>query len=110
MTDAKGLEAALDRLYQCILVADFGDLPKILSDTERLTNRLTPINDTAIALRLRHKAHRNGLCLQAAARGLRAAQRRLGEMDTVSTQLSTYTIGGVRADLGCATGSMAKRL
>lgn len=110
MTDAEGLEATLDHLYHCILVADFGELPKILGETERLTARMAPISDEALANRLRHKANRNGLCLQAAARGLRAAQRRMGEMTSTSTHLATYTSRGQRAEVGTGPGVMAKRL
>ena len=110
MTDAEGLEAALDHLYHCILAADFRNLPKILGETERLTARLAPLADKSIAIRLRHKATRNGLCLQAAARGLRAAQRRLVEMSSAGTQLSTYTSRGQRAEVGIGPGTMAKRL
>lgn len=110
MTDAAGLEAALDALHRCILAADFGKLPKILDETERLTARLAPIANRAVAERLREKASRNGLCLQAAARGFRAAQRRMGEMTAASTQLSTYTSRGLRAEIGTGPGVMAKRL
>ena len=110
MIDAAGLEAALDQLYRCILAADFSKLPKILVETERLTARLAPLADKALALRLRHKADRNGECLKAAARGLRAAQRRLDEMNTAGTQLSTYTSRGQRTEVGMGPGVMAKRL
>ena len=110
MTDAEGLEVALDCLYHCLLSADFGDLAKILGETERLAAQLAPISDKAMATRLKYKANRNGLCLQAAARGLRAAQRRLGEMNTATTTLSTYTVKGRRAEVGIGAGVMAKRL
>ncbi len=110
MTDAEDLEAALDHLYRCILIADFGELPKILAITERLTARLAPLSDRNLAERLRTKANRNGLCLQASARGLRAAQRRLGELATVNTQLSTYTKRGQRTEIVTAAGAIAKRL
>jgi hypothetical protein len=71
---------------------------------------LPPVADRAFAERLRHKARRNASCLQAAARGLRAAQRRLGDMNTATSGLSTYTSRGQRADVGTQTGMMAKRL
>ena len=110
MTDAEQLEAALDQLYHAILAADFGELPKILAKTDRLTDQLAPLTDKAMAMRLRHKANRNSLCLQAAGRGLRAAQRRLLEMNSSGTQLSTYTSLGQRAEVATAPGTMAKRL
>jgi flagellar biosynthesis/type III secretory pathway chaperone len=110
MTDATTLEAALDQMYHCVLAADFGDLPKIVMETERLVGRLDAVREKAVATRLRQKAHRNGLCLQAAARGLRAAQRRLGEMSRASDRLSTYTSGGQRSEVATAPGTLAQRL
>ncbi len=110
MTDPVCLEAALDQMYHCVLTADFGDLPKIVLETERLVGGLEALRDQALAARLRHKAHRNGRCLQAAARGLRAAQRRMGEMSSATDRLSTYTSSGQRAEVTTAPGTLAQRL
>ena len=110
MTDSEDLEAALDHLYRSILIADFGELPKILAKTEHLTARLAPITDKALMQRLRAKAIRNGLCLQASARGIRAAQRRLGDVTNANTQLSTYTSRGRRSEIPTTPGMIAKRL
>jgi hypothetical protein len=110
MTDAENLCAALDQMHGLILAADFSDLAKILAETEALTARLLPIKDRQMAERLRSKAHRNGLCLQAAARGLRAAQRRLGEVGSPTDRLSTYTRSGHRANVAAGTGTLAQRL
>lgn len=110
MTDAEGLEAALDDLYHCILDADFNKLPRILEETERFAGRMAPLQDKLLADRLRNKAHRNGVCLLASARGLRAAQRRLADMVSASTQLSTYTSHGRRAEIATNPGAVARRL
>ena len=110
MTDAEGLEAALDRLYQCVLTADFGDLPKILAETERISLRLLPLTDANFGQRLRGKAIRNGHCLRAAAKGVRAAQRRLADISAASGQLSTYTRDGHLTNVDTGTGVVAKRL
>lgn len=110
MIDATVVEAALDQMYQCVLAANFDNLPKIVMETEQLVGRLDSLTDEAAAVRLRHKAHRNGLCLQAAARGLRAAQRRLGEMSNTNDRFSTYTSGGQRAEVATGPGSLAQRL
>lgn len=110
MTDSDHLEAALDRLHRCILIADFTELPKIVMETERLTAQLGVAVDKRMADRLRYKANRNALCLQAAARGLRAAQRRLAEVICANSQLSTYTNQGQRSEVGTGPGVMAKRL
>jgi hypothetical protein len=110
MTDVPGLEAALDQLHRCILIADFELLPKILAETERQLEHLQPLTDRSVVERLKYKADRNGRCLQAAARGLRAAQRRLGEVSAADSQLSTYTNTGKRSDVPTMPGIMAKRL
>lgn len=110
MTDAEDLEAALDHLYRCILIADFEELPKILGKTERLTGQLAPLTDRNMAERLRAKATRNGLCLQASARGIRAAQRRLSELSTANNHLATYTNRGRRTEIATAASAIAKRL
>ena len=110
MTDAEQLDAALDLLYQSIMVADFSKLSKILHETEHLSLHMMPVADSNFAKRLRSKAIRNGQCLLAAARGVRAAQRRLVDMASASSQLSTYTRGGQRVDVGSGSVELAKRL
>lgn len=110
MTDADRLEAALDQLHHCILAANFGDLPKILVETERLAAQLPPPTDRDFAIRLRAKADRNAQCLQAAARGLRAAQRRIGDIAVAGKNLTTYTRQGARAEIDTGLGTLAKRL
>lgn len=110
MTDVMRLELALDRVYAALLVADFNELPKIVTETEGLLAGFEGLPDPAIAMRLRHKANRNSQCLQAAARGLRNAQRRMAEMSGSSTVLSTYTSRGQRSDVGVGPGSLTQRL
>ena len=110
MTDFDRLEAALDQLHQCILVADFSELPKILAETEYLSAALVTLPNRSVAERIRYKASRNGQCLQASARGLRAAQRRLVEVSTASTRLSTYTSHGLRAEISTCPAALALRI
>lgn len=110
MRDSIELEAALDAMYHSVLAADFEFLSKIAEETERLLGRLDVLRDKAIAGRLREKANRNGHCLQAAARGLRAAQRRLAEMANAEAGLATYTRQGARAQVGTGPGTLAQRL
>ena len=110
MTDLDRLEVVLDQLHQCILVADFDELPKILAETERLSAALVTLPNRSFAERIRYKASRNGQCLQASARGLRAAQRRLDEVNTATTRLSTYTSRGLRAEVGTCPGTLAQRI
>ena len=110
MTDTLALEAALDDLYQRVLAADFRALPEIAVKTEQLLQRLDLVRDKNVVERLRTKAQRNGLCLQAAARGMRAAQRRLAEMSSTDAGLATYTSKGARAQVGLGAGILAQRL
>lgn len=110
MTDFDRLEAVLDQLHKCILGADFSELPKILAETERLSATLGTLPNRSVAERIRYKANRNGQCLQASARGLRAAQRRLDEISTATTRLSTYTSRGQRAEVGTCPGTLAQRI
>ena len=106
MTDAQHLEAALDRVQDALLGAQFDKLPKIVAETEGLLAALGPLTDPFVAARLRHKANRNSLCLQAAARGLRSAQRRMGEMAGTAPAFSTYTHRGQRTVLDLGPGAL----
>ena len=114
MTDVRRLEAALDRVHAALLAANFNELPKIVTETEGLLEGLrglpSHLADTTTATRLRDKANRNSQCLQAAARGLRSAQRRIAEMAGSATALSTYTNRGQRAELGIGPTSLTQRL
>lgn len=110
MTDAIRLERALDRVHNAVLKADFTELPKFVTEMELLLGKLAGLPDQIAAARLRRKAVRNSHCLQAAARGLRAAQRRLIEMSASTSSLSTYTSQGKRSDLGIGPGSLAQRI
>lgn len=110
MDDAMHLEAALDRVHDALLAAKFNELPKIVAETERLLAAFQAVPDKASAARLRHKANRNSQCLQAAARGLRSAQRRLVEMAGTTASLSTYTSRGQRSELGAGPGTLTQRL
>ena len=110
MTDTASLEQVLDRLHAALLAADFNELPKIVAETDRLLAGLQGLPNTSTAARLRHKADRNGKCLAAAARGLRAAQRRLIDTAGTGAALSTYTNTGKRSEVGTGPASLTQRL
>lgn len=110
MTDAVHLEAILDQVHRSILAANFAALPQLMDETDRLVQSLIPLTDKIDAERIWRKATRNGLCLQAAARGIRAAQRRMDDVNAAGTQLATYTSGGQRAEINTGLGAMTKRL
>lgn len=110
MTDASQLEMALDAVHAALLAGNFDKLPKIVLETEGLLMRFQGLPDKTTAERLRLKANRNSQCLQAAARGLRAAKRRLAETAETARSLSTYTSLGQRSDLGFGPATLIQRL
>lgn len=110
MTDAERLEATLDSVSRSILRAEYGEIPKFLEEAERLILQLAPFLTAEAAQRIHIKAHHNGLCLKAAARGLRAAQRRFDEVTAAGNKLFTYTIRGQRSEIGTDPTAMARRL
>ena len=109
MTDILLLEGALDRMHAALLTADFNELPDIIAETEKLLAGMQGLPASAAA-RLRDKAHRNGQCLEAAARGLRSSQRRLQEVTGAMTKLSVYSSHGRRSDLETGPSSLTQRL
>jgi hypothetical protein len=92
------LESILDRIHQAVRKADFTAFAMLAAETERLLDGLGPGMTQAGLDRMRKKANRNAACLTAAARGLRAARRRLADVQTAG-QLVTYDIQGRRADV-----------
>jgi hypothetical protein len=59
---------------------------------------------------VRKKAARNAQCLQAAMKGIRAAQRRLAELRQAQVGHVTYDQHGHRATLGATPGSVRQRI
>jgi hypothetical protein len=102
------IEHLLDQLYAAILVADF---PKLVELTPLLEASFAGLERPNVALlqRISRKAERNAACLQAAGRGVRAAQRRLTELRQNASGLMTYTGGGKRAEYA-APGPVTRRL
>ncbi|MDP4032547.1 MAG: hypothetical protein Q8P60_06835 [Pseudorhodobacter sp.] len=108
--DGRALEAALDRMHQAVLAGEFENVAALEPKIEALISGLTELTDRSLSQRLASKAARNATCLQAAARGLRAALRRLAEIRSACDGLQTYDGLGKRAEVRHSVGRLAQRL
>ncbi len=104
------LEQALDRVQEGLQRGILSDLSERAAEIAALMPGIAGLDDLTLAQRLHSKAARNQVCLAAAARGVRAARRRLTEVATAQTGLSTYDGQGRRAALQPDTGHLAQRL
>jgi hypothetical protein len=106
---AEALIATLDSVHAAILAGQIENL-------DHLTQRIGIDADHLAAatpqqLRsLQHKAARNAQCLQAAIKGIRAAQRRLSDLRQARVGHVTYDQHGHRATLAAAPGTMRQRI
>ncbi|MES2665759.1 MAG: hypothetical protein V4712_06630 [Pseudomonadota bacterium] len=93
---AHDLEAALDEAFAALRRGDLTELGATYALTETILAGLH-ITDRATASRLRSKAERNAACLLAAARGVRAARRRLAEVGAAARTVTYDAQGRTRA-------------
>ncbi len=100
-------EAVLDRAHDALLRGDLAALGPIAAQLDTVAD-LHDV-DAAMASRIRRKAERNALLLQAAARGVRVARGRLAEI-TAEPALRTYTASGQRESFGQVSGQPSKRI
>jgi flagellar biosynthesis/type III secretory pathway chaperone len=103
-------ETMLDQLTVAIREGDLQRIATIGPQLEQVLVALRPELDTQITERLREKACQNATLLQATAKGLRAAQRRIAEIRAAHEGLSTYNARGRRAGAGHRPGAMNWRL
>ena len=95
---AARLEGLLDHMRSALLAGDTAALDPLGQETERILAEPLKLSECD-AQRLRDKAERNLACLLAAARGLRAARRRLAEVRAATSGgLATYDEHGHRAE------------
>ena len=97
-TASDRLSAELDRVYHLLRSGRLEGLADATQALEAELARLDPTEAAGLYL-LRHKAQRNAVCLDAAARGVRAARRRLTEIRTMESGLGTYDDKGRRDEL-----------
>lgn len=98
---AQRLDASLDRIFALVRDGNLGDLRAALSDLEADIGGVavpgSPVTEGVLA-GLRRKAERNAACLKGAARGLRAARRRIAEVRAAATGLGAYDAHGQRLE------------
>jgi len=98
----------LDLVYDALLRADFASLPMMAEELEReLATPSVKLSESQLAI-IRRRAERNGACLIAAQRGVKAARRRLAEIRSTATGLVTYDRSGRRAEVS-ETRNLAQR-
>ena len=103
------LETLLDAVHAALRAGDFAGLPALTVAVEALETGVLP-RDPAILRALQRKLQRNEACLQASARGLRAARRRMTEIAAARAGLQTYGMGGQRQQIGPPPGTLAHRV
>jgi hypothetical protein len=106
-TDPAALETLLDAVHGALRAGDLAALAPLTAAMAALTPAALPKDALQ---RLQRKLRRNEACLQASARGLRAARRRMAEIAAARAGLQTYTPAGTRLLVGPPGGSLAQRL
>jgi hypothetical protein len=97
----------LDHAHDALIAGDLAALGPLAEAMEKVQGWSDL--DRPTAERLRRKADRNGQMLQAAARGVRAAQRRLAEI-SAEPGLTTYDARGRREQVGQVSGAAPRRI
>ncbi|WP_235933109.1 hypothetical protein [Paragemmobacter ruber] len=87
----------MDHLVTDLRQAFYGRIETYSAELETFLDLIPQLDQQAL-LRLRRKAERSAACLNAAAQGLRAGQRRLSEMASAE-RADTYDRHGVRQAL-----------
>ena len=108
-TASDRLSTELDRVYHALRSGKLEGLAAATQMLESELARLDPTDGTDLEL-LRHKALRNAACLEAAARGVRAARRRLTEIRMIESGSGTYDDKGRRDELPGLSIRLAQRL
>lgn len=90
------LEGLMDAMHAAILAADFDQLAAISPRLDTALDNLPKPLDEKSLHRLHRKAARNASCAAAAAKGVRAAIRRLNDVKQNAAGLVTYDENGQR--------------
>ena len=109
---AAALADLLERLRAALVAGDLAALPALAEGLERLVP--DPVSPPRLPLpvleALRARARAGAVMLEATARGLRAARRRIDEVAAAGQGLATYDRGGQRSRIGAAPAAPARRL
>ncbi|WP_050526134.1 hypothetical protein [Pseudorhodobacter aquimaris] len=103
------LETAAKETSAAIRAGDFVAMGELALRAETALAELDPQTDATRLTALRDLAGRNALALQAAAKGIRAARRRLQEVTTVRTGVQTYDNTGKAQKIGGPAGTLKAR-
>lgn len=106
------IEHGLDRIFDLLTAGELSSLTDALSALEDQLGAPQPdgplVGEARLAA-LRRKADRNAACLKGAARGLRAARRRVAEVRSAATGIGAYDVHGQRLDPTLAGGRINRR-
>lgn len=102
------LEVALDAAFEALQRGDIASVCASYGITESILADLR-LTEAAVAKRLKSKAERNAACLLAAGRGVRAARRRLQEIQPEARN-ETYDSRGRKSPLVGGQPGLAERL
>lgn len=98
----------LDQVYAAMLRSDYGALAALTAAMEKaVQGQSDPPNEAELQM-IRHKAERNAAVLLAAQRGIKAARRRLADIQASSSSFVTYDRSGRRSEV-VATRNLAQR-
>lgn len=106
---AAALERVMERLHIAVISGDLGALPALAAEAEAGIAAMPGTDDVAAVRRIQALAARNAACLAAAARGVRAARRRLTEIAAAKAGLQTYDDTGATQRIGVVGGAMTQR-
>ncbi len=109
MKDASSLEDMLDHMTMALQRGALSELGPLAAAIEAEMATMAPL-DMRRAKELQRRAARNDLCLQAAARGVRAAIARIAGIGGAGAQLSTYGADGRKVLVGAPITYHSSRL
>jgi hypothetical protein len=106
------LAAELDRLFDVLRNGKLDRLEGLVEATQALEAELALMGsaDAEDLALLRRKALRNAACLDATARGIRAARRKLAEIRAINSGLVTYDEKGRRDGVPTLSVRLTQRL
>lgn len=102
------LETLMDTLHAALRAGQIEQIADLVTQIEEKLAEVSPA-DRHLLRRLQAKANSNGQLLEAAGRGIRAAQRRIAEIAAVRSGLATYDRAGQRQEAALATSKLSRR-
>jgi hypothetical protein len=101
--------AILDATHAALLTGDLDAIAPLALRLDDLVETLQACSTDTLAL-IRARALRNARTLQAAEQGVRAARRRLSELQEAASGHRTYGRDGHRAAMAGLTGQLRQRV